>query len=410
MGIRELQERLERLTGKPLRVARELPPPSPLPRGAAPLAGVVEGAGGDHGMRRVLYRAGDVHGRATIAALMPSRDSMSLLVGEGEPVPDPADVVFLDTEATGLSAGAGGTYAFLVGLGRITREGFEVTQYLMRDLPEEEPMLAAVARDLAGKMLVTYNGRAFDWPLLRARFRLNGVKVEDPAAHLDMLFLARRLWRRQVGSARLVAIEARVLGLERTGDLNSWLIPEAYFHFVTEGREDLMDRILYHNALDIVSLAALTGLGAALLAGAPPAGFTADPLSMARIAEMRRDHAAACREYRRALEAGMKPADARDLLPKLARLYRRAGDLEGAAWAWAQLLAATRGLYVDAYEPLARLCEKNRDPAQAREWCVKGLTVLSRGLALVGGRVEKLRERLRRRMARLDKALAATTS
>jgi hypothetical protein len=403
MGIRELQERLEKLTGKPLRVARELPPPAPVARGAVPLAGIVEGVGGDHGMRRVVYRAGDAHGLTSLGALLPTPASCGPLLGEGEARPDLTELIFLDTEATGLSAGAGGTYAFLVGLGRITPEGFEVTQYLMRDLPEEEAMLKAVARELAGKTLVTYNGRAFDWPLLRARFRLNGLRVADPPGHLDMLFQARRLWRRSVGSARLVTLEERVLGFERTGDLHSWLVPEAYFHFITEGREDLMDRILYHNALDIVSLAALTGLAGALLAGTPPAGFASDPLAMARIAELRRDPAGACREYRRALDAGMKPSEARELLPKLARLYRRTGDPLGAEWAWAELLTHTRGLYVDAYEPLARLCERRADVAAAREWCVKGLSALSRGLALIGGRVEKLRDRLRRRLTRLER-------
>lgn len=412
MSIRALQERLERLTGKPIRVARELPaplPPPPVdaaaPRGAMPLAKVVDAASGAFGMRRLLYRYQDPHGRAALGDLMPDRGSRLAPLIEDCP---PDKLVFLDTEATGLSTGAG-TYAFLVGLGRLTPDGFEVTQYLMRDLPEEASMLEAVAADLArSAVLVTYNGKSFDWPLLRGRFRLNGVRAGEPREHLDMLVHARRLWRRRCGTARLVAIEELVLGHERTGDLHSWMVPEAYWHFVHEGREDLMDRILYHNALDIVTLAALTGLGGAQLAGEVVPGFATDPLAMGKLAELRRDPVSAAREYRRALD-GMKPADARELLPKLARLYRRAKDPAGAAWALEELLARTRGLYLDAYEPLARLSERQlADPAAARDWCVKGLSVLSRGLAALGGRVEALRERLRKRLSRLERARERT--
>lgn len=406
MSIRALQERLERLTGKPLRVARELPTPLPAPpetpRGAHPLANVVECSSGSFGLRRQVYRFDDEFGRAPLGLLMPDRASrLAPLLPE---TCDPNDLVYLDTEATGLSTGAG-TYAFLVGLGRLVPSGFEVTQYLMRDVSEEEPMLEAVAADLArSRVLVTYNGKAFDWPLLRGRFRLNGVRAGEPAHHLDMLVHARRLWRRRLGTARLMLIEEHVLGHERTGDLNSWMIPEAYFHFVHEGREDLMDRILHHNALDIVALAAVTGLGGAHLAGEDVPGFPTDPLAMARLAELQRRPADAAREYRRAIEAGMKPAEIRELLPRLARVYRRAKDHAGAAWALSELLARTSGLYLDAYEPLARLSERQlSDPRAAREWCVKGLTVLSRGLASLGGRVEALRERLRRRIARLDR-------
>jgi len=248
-------------------------------------------------------------------------------------------------------------------------------------------MLEAVAADLARfEVLVTYNGKASTGrscgqvpPERRARRR-----ARPPPRHAGPRAPALAAPPRHRAPGRDRGIHARP---QRTGDLHSWMVPEAYFHFIHEGRQDLMDRILYHNALDIVTLAALTGLGGAQLAGEEVAGFRTDPIAMAKLAENRRDPAGAAHEYRRALDAGMKPAEARELLPKMARLYRRAGDHANAAWALEELLSRTRGLYLDAYEPLARLSERQlSDPAAAREWCVKGLGVLSRGLAALGGR------------------------
>src|ERR1019366_1736377 len=96
------------------------------------------------------------------------------------------------------------------------------------------------------------------------------------------------------GSARLMHLEAAVLGFERVGDMNAWYIPEAYHHYTTEGREDLMSRVMEHNALDIVSLAALTGVAGALLDTGELEGVCADPLALAKIFQKRKQLVTAC--------------------------------------------------------------------------------------------------------------------
>jgi hypothetical protein len=319
-------------------------------------------------------------------------------------------LLFLDTEATGLTGGAG-TAAFLVGLGRLEPDGVRITQHFMRDLPDEPELLAAVARHVTpDTVLVTYNGRAFDWPLLAARFRLAGVACAEPVAHMDMLFLARRLWRRATGSARLAHLERAILGFERAHDLESGLVPAAYFEYVSRGRRDLMVRILEHNAHDVLSLAALTGVAAGLLIDGEAAGLRLDPYAKGRIAERRGDRAAASRCYREAAAAaaaagGPRGHEARSLLERAARLAGAAGDHRGSADAWRELLDRTGGLHLAAYEELARISERrDGDAGAAIAWCRQGIATHARTLAAFagpGGWLARIRERLERRLRRL---------
>ena len=145
----------------------------------------------------------------------------------------PGKWCFLDTETTGL-AGGSGTYAFLIGVGRITPDGFRVRQFFMRDFGEEASLLSALTEHLKQfEVLITYNGRTFDQPLLETRFRM--VRQRPPfssLAHLDLLFGARRLWKLRFDSCRLVDLENQILGVERQGDLPGELIPYFYFEYL----------------------------------------------------------------------------------------------------------------------------------------------------------------------------------
>ena len=107
----------------------------------------------------------------------------------------------MDTETTGL-AGGSGTYAFLIGVGRITKQGFTVRQFFMREYAEEPSLLAGVTEHLAEfDVLITYNGRTYDQPLLETRYRMNRHKPPfGRLAHLDILYGARRLWKLNVSS------------------------------------------------------------------------------------------------------------------------------------------------------------------------------------------------------------------
>ncbi len=175
----------------------------------------VETAFGKHFETEKLYEHHRRHGSADIGALADlPRDLLDTMSsGRDAATSSPEEWAFLDTETTGLSGGTG-TCAFLVGVGRITREGFHVRQFFMRDYGEEASLLDALTRHLAPfRVLITYNGRTFDQPLLETRYRLN--RARPPFArmeHLDLLYGARRLWKLRFDSCRLVDLENQVLG------------------------------------------------------------------------------------------------------------------------------------------------------------------------------------------------------
>src|SRR5277367_3556766 len=172
------QEQLEVLRARVAQVAAACDQKYASPRGAGgSLEGVLSGeevetAFGRHFETDKLYPAHRRHGSADIGALSDlPHDLLGTLSGGTIPAARPEEWAFLDTETTGL-AGGSGSCAFLVGVGRITREGFRVRQFFMRDHAEEASLLDALARHLEPfRVMITYNGRAFDQPLLEARYR-----------------------------------------------------------------------------------------------------------------------------------------------------------------------------------------------------------------------------------------------
>jgi uncharacterized protein YprB with RNaseH-like and TPR domain len=170
-----------------------------------------------------------------------------------------SSLLFIDTETTGLAGGTG-TLAFLVGLGYFDDSGFNLWQYVIRDPTEEPAMLLEIANfseNFSG--FVSFNGKAFDLPLLRARYVMNRLPVPfGEMAHLDLLFLARKLWKNRLKSRALQDLEQEILHIPRTQEeVPGWMIPEIYFDFLRTGNAEPLKGVIYHNGMDIVSLAAL---------------------------------------------------------------------------------------------------------------------------------------------------------
>ena len=177
---------------------------------------------------------------------------------------DPARALFLDTETTGLAGGTG-TVAFLVGLawwdgGR--EQGLVLEQLLVRALGEEAPMLERLRERIeAASMLVTFNGKSFDMPLLRTRFVMTRSSPPAEPPHLDLLHLARRIHGKRTGrGCRLIALERDILGFERVDDVPSSEIGASYMHFLRTGEAGALLGVIEHNAWDVVAMAALVGL------------------------------------------------------------------------------------------------------------------------------------------------------
>jgi uncharacterized protein YprB with RNaseH-like and TPR domain len=168
-------------------------------------------------------------------------------------------VCFLDTETTGLSAGTG-TMAFIVGFGFFADDGFEVRQYFLRDPGDEPAMVEALLDRLPTfEGLVSFNGRAFDVPIIENRFILaRMVPPTRDMLHVDLLHPARRLWRYALSSCALTSLESEVLGVRRQqADVPSGLIPYLYRDYLRTGDARDMKRVLYHNKIDILSMVTL---------------------------------------------------------------------------------------------------------------------------------------------------------
>ncbi len=188
---------------------------------------------------------------------------------------NPATTLFIDIETTGLAGGAG-TVAFLVGVGYFEQDVFRLEQCFMRDFDEEEPMLDHLTPLLERcETLVTYNGKCFDAPLLRTRFIANRRRFPlENAVHYDLLHAVRRFWKLRLQDCSLGNVEEAVLGLERQGDIPSALIPQMWLDYLRDRDARRLRRVFYHHKMDILSLAALTGLLSRSLAAPHGEGFT----------------------------------------------------------------------------------------------------------------------------------------
>lgn len=168
--------------------------------------------------------------------------------------------LYLDTETTGLGPGAG-TVAFLIGLAFHDGVGLVVEQLLVRQLGEEAPVLARVAERIrAASMLITFNGKSFDLPVLRTRFVMGRMAMPPEPPHLDLVHVARRLHKARGIGATLGVVEREVLGFVRENDVPSGEVCACYLHFLRTGDAGALMGVVEHNAWDVVSMAAIVGL------------------------------------------------------------------------------------------------------------------------------------------------------
>ena len=264
---------------------------------------------------------------------------------------NPEKWLFLDTETTGLAGGTG-TYAFLVGLAWWDTGGLQVEQMFLRDFSEEHSLLAALAEHIAERpVLVTFNGKCFDWPLLENRFTMTrAIRLPPLAVHLDLLHPARALWRLRLGSVRLVELERYVLDAPRLGwhredDLASALIPQFYFDYLRGGAAQPLAGVVKHNQMDLRGLAALFGKINSLLSSRDEALNETDSLDLfglSKFLDRRGENALAHSACVKALDSGL-PAEFRPRATRdLATMARRRGDKETAAALWLELVADPR--------------------------------------------------------------------
>jgi uncharacterized protein YprB with RNaseH-like and TPR domain len=389
--------------------ARDLPPPPP--RAPYPIEQVVPGRFQEtpHGEVLLVETRYPLDHQQGCAALHITASLQVIAEWAREPRlagVEPNAFAFLDTETTGLAGGTG-TYAFLVGVGRYEGEAFHLAQFFMRDPVEEMALLAALAEFLQPcQALVTFNGKAFDVPLLNARYISNG---EQPplasAAHLDLLPLARRLWRDRLPSRALGYLEEHILGVTRTHeDVPGWVIPSLYFDYLRCGDARPLKSVFYHNAMDVLSLAALLSHVVGLLDD-PLNGAVVpvDLVAMGKLFEDLRHLETAARLYERGLVHDLPEDMYWETVRRLSFAQKRRGNLSAAVALWRE---AARSGQIYAHVELAKFYEhKRRDYREAAQWTHAALALVnapdfprhacSRWLADLEHRLARLHRKLR---------------
>ena len=279
----------------------------------------------------------------------------------------------------------------------------------MRDYNEECSLLFALAERLAERrVLVTFNGKSFDWPLLETRYRMSRkISPPCPRAHLDFLHSARNLWRLRLGSVRLSQLERHVLGWDRGADLMSDLIPRIYLDFVRGAPPERLVPVFHHNQMDLRGLAGLSSRILSLLSDAETQGQDGLELfGVSRICEKRGDAIRARKLYEQSIASVLPIETDRAARRSLARLAKRDGDFAVACELWRYALGNSRQGY-EAYEQLAIYHEhKVRDPHQAREVVLQALEELRRANhtgAITPGAYREIRARFEHRMVRLER-------
>jgi hypothetical protein len=322
---------------------------------------------------------------------------------------------YFDTETTGLSTGAG-TVIFLAGVARVQGARIVVRQFLLPDYPYEPALLRALVTDLAAApRLVTYNGRAFDLPMLAARLTFHGLFREQasiPAAHDDLLPDARRLFRRPLGGARLADVEAGVLGVRRVSDCPGSEVPLRYFGYLRGGSPDILAEVLDHNFQDVVSLALLEAEMARLRAGGWREARVLDARGMAL--DLLR--AGAVDDALELLETAQSvigdPSEANAIRRVAARLLLALGRVDTAEEIWARGTRRASPDAATAWIEVARIRERHRgDLAGALEAAQAAARICDLAFALGSGgsiaALAKVRLRVDSRLRRLRRWVAA---
>ena len=330
--------------------------------------------------------------------------------------------IFIDLETTGLSGGAG-TVAFLVGLGFFDRGAFQVRQFLLTSHAAERALLSAVSECFEGvDLIVTYNGKTFDVPVMETRWVFHRMDLPlDGVPHFDMLHPARRLWKLRPsapgdpdeGGCRLSTLERTLFDVRRVGDVPGFEIPGRFFQFLRTGDPRPLEPVLEHNRLDLVSLAAVTARAVHLAeTGVDACRDANEALALGRVYERGgnlRARSCAIERPRRRTAREVRG----ESLYRLGLRYRRERRFEEAAAQWRELLALgepRRGRPSQVLDTLRQFAaealaihqeHRTRDFVAARELAMFALDEISDA----AGR-RALKDGLRHRLARLEKKIS----
>ena len=326
-----------------------------------------------------VFPFGQKHGSITISKTI---NSAAFFPFENMPSNREAKInetVFFDIETSSLSFGAG-SFVFLIGISHFSEIGLE-TSLLLIDHPSAEKALLKRFNNEIGKfgIVCSYNGKTFDAPFIRNRYSLYRVdNILETKYHIDLLTYARRLWKLRIDSCKLSHVEATILHLKRDdGEIPGWMVPQVFFDFLNEQDPHLLEGILYHNKIDVISLAALYQHMSELLTS-PVGNDRLDPrdcFSLAKLHESSGEYNEAKYFYQLGLNANKDKELAKKYYWNFGMLLKRIGDYSDAVQYW-EKSAAKGG--INACVELAKFYEhKCKDYNQALRWAAKAREIIS---------------------------------
>ncbi len=323
------------------------------------------------------YESDRFHGHLRIGDCEVQDGDALRLLDPALPSPDGAGdrTLFIDLETTGLSGGAG-TVAFLVGCGWFDMGAFQVRQFLLTSYSAERALLSAVADCLdATSLLVSYNGKTFDVPVMETRWMFHRMPMPlESVRHFDMLHPARRLWRTRTdefdtaeSGCRLSTLERVLCDVNRVGDVPGMEIPARYFRFLRSGDARPLEPVLEHNRIDLVSLAAVTAHALRLVEhGTDRCRDAAEALALGKVFERAGSVSRALACFERAADDESSHLDVRaEAIYRLGLRLRRDRRFEKAAAAWRRLLELKQG----------RFGRRSRLLAPLRQFAVEALAI-----------------------------------
>ena len=316
------------------------------------------------------------------------------------------NILFIDTETTGLMGGTG-TVAFLIGVGYFKDNEFFIEQYLMRDYDEEKAMLNDIKKLLLSfDIIVSFDGKSFDLPLIQTRIILNRLKMPDFNLHVDLLHSARRIWS-FLDSCSLKSLEDNVLNFKRIDDIEGYLIPSIFFRFIEFKDLKLLKPVLEHNSYDILSLVTLFTHLKEIHLGKHKKLNSHEFFHMGRIKEKQKEFENSINYLKKAVETAQENDIKYRAYKKLSWQYKRINQYEKAVEIW-QKMIKERGAVIFPYIEMAKYLEhKQKDYKKALYYTKEAEKLLDKNKMNTKNHkcnVEKIEHRRSRLLKRLERS------
>ncbi|SDC88097.1 hypothetical protein SAMN04488112_12012 [Melghirimyces thermohalophilus] len=348
--------------------------------------------------RRQVFSAEMQHGRYALGEMLQGSSEFLMKNGTGF-----EELLFFDTETTGLGTGAG-NLIFLYGIGYFQEASFVLEHYFLPQVGDEAALLQDFLEQVASfSVVVTYNGKAFDWNQLRTRTTLHRLPWAGEKEQCDLLYPSRRLWSRWLPSCRLQEVESACLGLIREDDTPGNLAPLHYFQFLKDRDLSRMSGVFDHNERDVLSLATLFTHLQQLLEGRQPPGNPEEAIALGQWWERSGRVREAFARYEALLSDRKTPLHIRR------QAYRAASRIRKGEGHWADAVQLwQRWMDEDLWNPepcveLAKFYEhRTREAERAHQMTLEAMHRLSKRGRLGSQPRKKEMDALKYRLRRLE--------